>query len=196
MSFAKLLVVSVALAVPGCAYFSAHKDDSCEHASLAMVQDATTISMTRAIEIAMKRIPNLQPVEAEVEMDKSGPVFEVEFASDSKMIEVKINGVTGEIIEVEKEDDPEEAGEFQKALAAAKIDLAKAIAIAEKEVGGFVFEAEIEMEDDEGCVIEVGTVADGVVKEVEIDAATGKVIEIEVEDDDDDDHDHDDDDDN
>jgi uncharacterized membrane protein YkoI len=80
-----------------------------------------------------------------------------------------------------------------KTISASKTTLGAAIAAAEKETGGVAAEAEMEMEDDGSLEIEVVILKDGKVLEVEIDPATGKVMEVEEEDDEDDDDEDDDD---
>ncbi|MEO0980285.1 MAG: PepSY domain-containing protein [Pseudomonadota bacterium] len=77
----------------------------------------------------------------------------------------------------------------QSVPAAANLDMTKAIEIALKEVPGTVQESELEKEDGKQVYeIEILT-ADGQEMEVEIDAATGAVLEIEADGGDDDDDD-------
>ena len=157
-------------------------DDAKEQMDALTAQSRAKISMTQAVEIALKEVPEAKAFEAELEMEKGVPVYEIELLAGDAVKEVEINGITGKVIEVEDEDEEaEEMAEIKEALAAAKITLGQALDIAGREVkGGLAYEAELEMEDGKP-VYEVELVADGKFKEVEIDAVTGKVLEVEDE---------------
>jgi uncharacterized membrane protein YkoI len=74
--------------------------------------------------------------------------------------------------------DEDDAREMQRATAAAKVMLAQAIEIAEREVsGGKAVEVKLEWKRN-GPRIEVELVAGNMWKEVEIDAVTGRVLKV------------------
>lgn len=88
------------------------------------------------------------------------------------------------------------AAKIAALLEQAKITLTDAVKAAETKTGGKAVAAGLEL-DDEGLVFEVLVVVAGDVPalfEVEVDAKTGKILEVEGEDDDDADDDDDEDD--
>ncbi len=73
---------------------------------------------------------------------------------------------------------PASAGQMIKMMEEGKLSLARAVEIAEKHCNGRALAAYCELED-EGLEIEIICLATGKIKEVEIDAKTGKVTEME-----------------
>jgi uncharacterized membrane protein YkoI len=80
--------------------------------------------------------------------------------------------------------------EPEKLASACKLTMSQAIDAALKKVDGKALHCGIELEDGQ-AVFEVKVFSNGKLYEVEIDAATGAVIEVEEDDDDDDEEDDD-----
>jgi len=78
-------------------------DDAKEQMYALKAQSVVKISMIQAIETAMKAVPGGKAFEAELEMEKGKPVYEVELLADGKFMEVEIDAVTGKVLEVEEE---------------------------------------------------------------------------------------------
>ena len=83
-------------------------------AKLAKLDVESFISLGAALEIAQKEVPNGFAIEAELEVEDEDenepPAFEIEFfvAGENQIIEVEVDAKTGEVLEVEVEDDDED----------------------------------------------------------------------------------------
>ncbi len=159
------------------------EDEAKEHANAKKAVVKAKISLREAVEIALKKFPDGKAVEAELETEDDGIEYEVEVVVGGKHMEVEIDPVTGAIKEVEEEKvDPNDDEEKVEAAAAkATVTLLQAIDAAQKNVpDGKAFEAEPEMEDGK-LIFEVEFVAGDKIMEVEVDATTGKVVEVKEE---------------
>ncbi len=159
-----------------------------EHSQIKTALSQAKVSLAQAIEIARKEVKKGHLVEAELEMSDGRPTYEVEFLSGQAVKEVEIDGVSGKVLETETESIDEKhkdrVAAFEKALGQTKLTLTQAVEIAQKKVpGGKAYEAEFELEDGK-LACEVELLAGGKFMEVEIDATTGKVLEVEEEGDD------------
>lgn len=111
----------------------------------------------------------------EIELDKEDGelIYEVEIVSGNEKAEIDINAYTGEVLLIGTENtgginaDPDSF-----------IRIERAIGIALGEFQGTVVEVELE-EEDEGYIYEVEITSGNTKKEIEIDANTGKVVDID-----------------
>lgn len=113
---------------------------------------AAKISLKQAITIASKSASGIL-ISADFDEDDSdaigkGGVYELEFSTDSVNYEIKVDANTGKIVKTETDrldGDDINAYQVQKK---AKIDIMKAINIAEKQTGGKILEIEFENDRD------------------------------------------------
>lgn len=143
----------------------------------ALVKEAK-ITLAEALEKAGSEVKDGTPVACELTSRKGAVQYSALLAKGKGSVSVSLDPKTGAVL-----GKTDLAKDFSKALAAAKISLAKAIEIATKRVPGKATDVELEFEDGR-AVLEVEVFADGKVFEVEIDAETGQVLEVEEEDDD------------
>jgi uncharacterized membrane protein YkoI len=161
------------------------KARECDEAKIALGE--AQLTMEEAIETALQELPNGKAVEAEIDLAADGAVFEVEIISGGKHMDVTLDALDGRIKEVAEEDqESEEEAECEEEMAEtgaaqAKITLNQALAAAlEKVPGGKAFEASAERDGDK-LVFEIELLSGEKVMAVEVDAVTGKVLEIEQE---------------
>lgn len=158
-------------------------DEKKEHDTAKIVLEKAKIDLTKAIEIARAKIPQGKPIYAITEQEDGQFLFEVFMLVGDSVTEVEIDAVTGEVVKVEEgeDDEVENLADAKKVLAASKITFAEAIATAKGKVeGGKPFECELESEDGHS-IIEVELLSSGKVMKVEIDAVSGKALEVEEE---------------
>ncbi len=158
-------------------------DEKQEHETAKAVLAKATIDLTKAIGIAQAKVPTGKPVYAITAKEHGKLLFEVFFLVGDSVTEVEVDAVTGEVAKVEEgeDDEVEHLPDAKKGLGISKISFAEAIATAIGKVeGGKPLEVEFETEDDK-LVIEVELLAGDKIMEVEIDPATGKVLEVEEE---------------
>lgn len=188
MKAATIAMVSMLLAL-GSTPVSADEDEAKEHANARIALGKAKLTLEQAVAAALKQVPGGKAVEAELELEGNNVEFEVEVVSGGKHMEVTLDAVSGKVKNVkeegkdgEKDEDEDEDEQAETDAAMAKITLSQAIAAALKEVpGGKAFEAEAEREDDNKLVFEIELISGDKVMEVEIDAMTGKVLEVEEE---------------
>jgi len=151
------------------------------------------ITLAQAIEAAQKEIAGGKVVEAGLEWIKTPAYYEVDMLVDGKMKDVKVDARTGKVIGVEAEEadgegdqggspnDAKETAEKTQALGAAKMTLAAAIEAGQKEAkGGNPIGVEMGMDDGQAR-IEVGYLVGDKIVKTEMDAVTGKIVEVEDE---------------
>lgn len=141
------------------------------------------ITLSQAIEAAVKEAPGARPIEAELEEKDGAPRYEIELLVGDGVKEAKVDARDGRVIKIEveelDEDDAKELAATRAALDASKTSLVGAIEAALRRVeGGRAIEAELETEDGK-AVIEVTVVTAQGLREVEIGAATGEVKKVE-----------------
>ena len=113
---------------------------------------AAKISLKQAITIASKSASGIL-ISADFDEDDSdaigkGGVYELEFSTDSVNYEIKVDANTGKIVKKETERlDGDDINVYQ-VQKKAKIDIMKAINIAEKQTGGKILEIEFENDRD------------------------------------------------
>ncbi len=199
MDLRRCLAILPFLALPAC-------DSGDDNASLrSLTADAienADLSLVDAIEAAEAASPGAVVVSAEIELEDDGEsYYEVELYVDGVEQELELDPNTGEVLDSESEEGPEDEPSEDEVTAAGSVGWAALIATAEAEVGGVAFEAETEGGDDrfeievltEEGVWEVELSSDGTVIEVELEDDDEWEDEEELEDDDDDDESEDDD---
>jgi uncharacterized membrane protein YkoI len=114
-------------------------------------------------------------IKLEFKQEGKTPVYEIEIADKDKTKEYECNANTGKITEEEQEVDNADHPLFK---AKAKIDLEAAKAIALKAHPGQIVETEFEIESNGHASYEFDILkADGKEVKLEIDAATGAIVE-------------------
>jgi len=122
------------------------KEDETAEAKQALA--AAKISPAQALEAAGKEVKDAQVLDLELEMENDTPTYSVALLQGDKVMEVKIDAVSGKAIKVEEEEqDKEEADELAEskaALATIKVPFAQALELAVEEVkDGKVLKAEL-----------------------------------------------------
>lgn len=152
-------------------------------------QDRQRISLEKAREIALNKV-NGQIVEYELEKEKNGYKYEFKIHKDNKRYEIEIDAQSGKIVEFKSKTVAKNSSEAtpsktnkpseNKSSEAGKkvIPIGEAEKIASKKVNGQVVELELEKENGR-IIYEVKIHKDGKKYEMEIDAYTGKILEIE-----------------
>jgi uncharacterized membrane protein YkoI len=159
------------------------EDEAKEHADAKAVLAVAKIDLLTAVKTAIQKVPDGKAFRAATEKEKDKSIFEVHLLVGDKVKEVEIDAVTGNVLEVEDDDDePADAAKDAKmALEKSKVTLAAAI---EAALAGHkdakAFEAEIEWEDDK-AEVEVEYLDGGKIMEANIDPMTGKVTKVEEE---------------
>lgn len=113
---------------------------------------AAKISLKQAITIASKSASGIL-ISADFDEDDSdaigkGGVYELEFSTDSVNYEVKVDANTGKIVKKETDRLDGDGINVYQVQKKAKIDIMKAINIAEKQTGGKILEIEFENDRD------------------------------------------------
>ncbi len=173
--------VSAAVILGGAVAAGAAKNEY----SKAELQNANQKMITHeeAIKIALTKAEgHVESIELEKESEKR--YFEVEIENKDKEFEIRIDAITGEVLSV-REDLDDDFEKTDKSISNNYISIQKAIEIAEKEVGGKVTEINRD-EDDNQFIYEVELKTSKGEAEVDIDAVTGKVLDVEIDDDGDD----------
>ena len=143
------------------------------------------ITEQEATKIALEKVPGTVN-EVELENEDGLIVYEFEIVGeDGSEQDLDVDAKTGEIVKVEADDD--ENDDFSQADLAkqAKITKDEASENALEQVPGTV--TEVELDDENGLVVydvEINA-EDGTQQSVEVDAKTGKIVNVELEDDDD-----------
>ncbi|KKK36489.1 hypothetical protein WQ57_18905 [Mesobacillus campisalis] len=146
------------------------------------VKNGKTILSTNEVEtIALQEVNGvIEEIELEKEADKV--IYEVEIEENDIDYHLNIDAYTGQIYSVDRDEDDDDdnrqnGGQDQQDI----ISQTDAIVIAEKAVNGKM--TEIKIDEDDGFIkyeVELKTARGEA--EVEIDAATGKVLDVEYDD--------------
>ena len=133
---------------------------------------ADVISQTEAERIALAKGEGKV---VKVELDGEVLESEIYIIKDDLRHEIKVDGVTGQILKSEKDDD-----RYGWNLPANVISQTEAERIALTSVNGQVVKVELDGEDLE---YEVYIILDGIKHEIKIDAVTGQILKTEIDDD-------------
>lgn len=158
-------------------------DEKKEHDTAKAVLAVAKIDLAKAVATAQSKVPTGKPIYAQTDDENGKKLFEIYLLVGDKVTEVEVDAVTGEVAKVEEDEDDEveNLADAKKVLAASKITFSQAITTAKGKVeGGKPFEVELEIEDGKS-IITVELLAGTKIMKVEIDAVTGKVLEVEEE---------------
>jgi uncharacterized membrane protein YkoI len=138
----------------------------------------TAATMETCLQAAQAKLDG-EAVKLEFKTERGAPVYEIEIAGGGKTMEFECDANSGKITEEEQEVENAEHPLFK---AKAKIGLAEAQAIALKAHPGKIVETEFEIEanGDASYEFDIAT-AEGKEVKVEVDAATGKIVEDDEE---------------
>lgn len=147
-------------------------------APVAMAETAaipkTKAGLETCLQVALAKM-NGDVVKVEFKHEGKIPTYEIEIAGKDKTMEYECNANTGKITEEEQEVDAIDHALFK---AKAKISLEEAKTIALKAHPGEIVEMEFEIESNGNASYEFDIrQADGKEVKMEIDAATGAVVE-------------------
>ncbi|MGD6793270.1 PepSY domain-containing protein [Metabacillus indicus] len=137
------------------------------------------ISYERAKEIVLKEKKG-SISEMELEQQADGWVYEAEVKSKGKEYDFTINADTGEVTEMNEDDDSSDNGKINQDRVKVTMEEAKKLAL--KEVKGEVTEAELESDDGQAVYKFEIMAEDGREAEVEISAESGEMVKTEWED--------------
>ena len=142
--------------------------------------EKTFLSTDEVEKIALQEVDGVVE-EIELEKESGKAVYEVDIEKDDIDYDLHIDAYSGEIYTIDRDDDDDNNHSHNGQNNQNIISQADAIAIAEKAVNGKV--VEIEKDEDDGLIkYEVELKTDRGEAEVEIDASTGKVLEVELDD--------------
>jgi len=143
----------------------------------AQVSHAHNGKMEACMKAALAKHPG-KIISLEAEIEKGKPIYEFDIlGDDGKEWEVECDAKAGKITEEEREVSSADDPAFN-----AKITLEEAQEIALKAKPGKIVETEFSVESDGKSSYEFDIVGDdGVEWEVEVDAMTGKIVEVERE---------------
>ena len=120
------------------------------HSDEVNAAKASKISLQQAIDIAAKKSSGVLMSASFGNDDDNaqGGVYEMEFITNSRNYEIKVDAITGKVISTDVERlDNDDVADY-KALKQAKIDVKKAMKIAEKKMDGRVIEIEFKNDRD------------------------------------------------
>lgn len=122
------------------------------HSDEVNAAKASKISLQQAIDIAAKKSSGIlmsASFDHDNHNDKAqGGVYEMEFITNSRNYEIKVDAITGKVISTDVERlDNDDVADY-RVLKQAEIDVKKAMKIAEKKTGGRVIEIEFKNDRD------------------------------------------------
>jgi uncharacterized membrane protein YkoI len=180
----KLLIgtLGAALVFGGAFAVSATNNDDVSTTNKTKVEK-TFLSTDEVEKIALQKVNGVVE-EIELERESGKAVYEVDIEKDDINYDLHIDAYSGEIYSIDRDDNDDDDdnnhshnGQNNQNI----ISQADAIAIAEKAVNGKI--VEIEKDEDDGLIkYEVELKTDRGEAEVEIDASTGKVLEVKLDD--------------
>ncbi|MFJ8235876.1 PepSY domain-containing protein [Ureibacillus sp. NPDC094379] len=166
----------------GYTFVNADIQDSENQAELAKQAEITEQDATK---IALEKVPG-KVNEVELENEDGLIVYEFEIVGeDGSEQDLEVDAKTGEIVKVEADDEENDDLSQAELVKQAKITKDEASEKALVQVPGTV--TEVELEDEDGLVVydvEINA-EDGTQQSVQVDAKTGKIVNVELEDNDD-----------
>jgi len=141
---------------------------------------ATKIGLKQAITIATKHASGmLIGADYEDDDDTEGGIYELEFSTASDSYEVVVDAMTGDVISTDTEQlDRDDINEYN-VQRRTKVDIMRAIGIAEKQTGGMTLEVEFEDDrdyDDHPLYYKFDLLKGNEVVGINIDANTGETF--------------------
>lgn len=137
------------------------------------------VDMTKAVDVAVTKVPNATLTEIDLERTKTGRVWELDLLTTDTLMKVQVDPVTGNVIKVwdASKDEPGEVDEARQAAASVKVEWRAALATALKtHAGATPYCIELEVEDG-AVVYAVHALAGGRRVDVAVDAASGQPLE-------------------
>ena len=174
--------LSAALVFGGAFAVGASNNDDASKVDAKANNTKTFLSLDEVKKIALQEVNGVVE-EIELENESNKAVYEVDIEKDDIDYDLYIDAYSGEIYSVDRDDHNNDDDIDDDNLSNNKntISQADATAIAEKAVNGKVIE--IEKDEDDGLIkYEVELNTDRGEAEVEIDASTGKVLDVEWDD--------------
>ena len=174
--------LSAALVFGGAFAVGASNNDDGSKVDAKANNTKTFLSIDEVKKIALQEVNGVVE-EIELEKESNKAVYEVDIEKDDIDYDLYIDAYSGEIYSVDRDDHNDDDDIDDNNLSNNKntISQADATAIAEKAVNGKV--VEIEKDEDDGLIkYEVELKTDRGEAEVEIDASTGKVLDVEWDD--------------
>ncbi|GAA4070878.1 PepSY domain-containing protein [Amphibacillus indicireducens] len=135
------------------------------------------ISSDDASKIAHDQVPNATIIKIELDSDDGQRYYEIEMHTDDQEVEIEIDAYTGKVIMIEYE---RLEGSRKGNSEIISMDEAKQIALA-KEPGAKIIEAKLDR-DDGKYYYEIEMETSKYEIEVDIDAQTGKIIDLDYDD--------------
>lgn len=175
----KLLIgtLGAALVFGGALAVSATNNDDVSKTNKTKVEK-TFLSTDEVEKIALQKVNGVVE-EIELERESGKVVYEVDIEKDDIDYDLHIDAYSGEIYSIDRDDDDNLSNGHQNSKNI--ISQADAIATAEKAVNGKV--VEIEKDEDDGLIkYEVELKTDRGEADVEIEASSGKVLEVKLDD--------------
>ena len=176
----KLLIgtLGAALVFGGALAVSATNNDDVSKTNKTKVEK-TFLSTDEVEKIALQKVNGVVE-EIELERESGKVVYEVDIEKDDIDYDLHIDAYSGEIYSIDRDDDNDNLSNGHQ-NSKNIISQADAIAIAEKAVNGKV--VEIEKDEDDGLIkYEVELKTDRGEADVEIEASSGKVLEVKLDD--------------
>ena len=174
--------LSAALVFGGAFAVGASNNDDTSKVDAKANNAKTFLSLDEVKKVALQEVDGVvEDIELENESNKA--VYEVDIEKDDIDYDLYIDAYSGEIYSVDRDDhnDDDDINDNNLSNNKNTISQADATAIAEKAVNGKVFE--IEKDEDDGLIkYEVELKTDRGEAEVEIDASTGKILDVEWDD--------------
>ena len=177
--------LSAALVLGGAFVVGASNNDGISKVADPANNTKTFLSTDEIKKIALQEVDGIVE-EIELDNESGKAVYEVDIEKDDIDYDLHIDAYSGEIYSVDRDDDNDDDDDddnFSNSNQNNKniISQVDATAIAEKAVNGKV--VEIKKDEDDGFIkYEVELSTDRGEAEVEIDATTGKVLEVEWDD--------------
>ncbi len=166
--------------VGGSALAAEEGQDDKKPAVAKQVLDASKFDLSKALDMAQKKVPNGKPLSIRAEVQQGQPRFGVYFLDGDKIHEVEMNAATGEISKNTERDKfkGQTAAELRKVLDKDKVSLKDAIDRSTAKVkNGKPFEAELELKNGKPTV-EVELLDGSKITRVQIDPANASHLQV------------------
>lgn len=146
------------------------------------MQDEADITQTEAEAIALEEVPGTVVSTSIDDEDLNRTVYQVTIDTETARKEVTVNAETGEIMEVEIDDDyVPQSDSVEQTTHATLITVEQAEQVALEQVPGTVIKTELDDENDVP-VYEVKIQTSSNVQDVTVDAVSGQVLYTEIDD--------------
>jgi uncharacterized membrane protein YkoI len=134
------------------------------------------VDLVRAVEAALKTMPDAKLIEVDLERAGGDVVWELDLLAGDKLMKAQVDRLSGKVLKTwdASAEESDEVGEAQRAVGSTKVDWRSAIETAQRaQPGGMLYHLELELEDG-APVYTVEALMDGQRVEVEVDGVLGK----------------------